>query len=111
MTDTVTISRECAEIASELLGMRGLHNLQAEIEAALSSPPSQGLREALTEARKQLFLLCEETEEKYREIGQRDLEGKEGAFARGRCFEAKSIRNAMGEVFRALLASPPGAAR
>lgn len=75
--------------------------------SARAPSPSQGLREALEEVRKQLFALCEETEEKYREVGQRDLEGKEGAFARGRCIEAKSVRNAMGEIFRALLSSPP----
>lgn len=52
--------------------------------------------------RKELFSLCEDTEAKYADVAVRDLEGKQGAFARGRIAEAKSIRNAMGEIFREL---------
>lgn len=50
--------------------------------------------------RQELFALCEDTESKYADVAARDLEGKQGAFARGRIAEAKSIRNAMGEIFR-----------
>ncbi len=48
--------------------------------------------------KKQVFALCEDTTEKYHDAGQRDTEGKEGAFARGRCIEAKSIARAIGDV-------------
>jgi hypothetical protein len=50
----------------------------------------------------ELFSLCEDTEQRYAETGTRDVEGKMGAFARGRTIEAKSIRNAMSEVLRSL---------
>jgi hypothetical protein len=56
------------------------------------------LEAALEEWRKELCSLCEDTEERYAETAAKDLEGKEGAYARGRIREAKSIRKAMGEV-------------
>lgn len=56
--------------------------------------------EVVERLRTEFFALCESIEEQYGPIGQRDLEGKEGAFARGRTFEAKSIRREMGERFR-----------
>ena len=56
------------------------------------------LEAALEQWRKELCALCEDTEERYAEIAAKDLEGKEGAYARGRIREAKSIRKAMGEV-------------
>lgn len=48
--------------------------------------------------KKQVFALSEDTIEKYHGVGQRDTEGKEGAFARGRCTEAKSIARAISDV-------------
>lgn len=56
--------------------------------------------EIIDNLRQQLFSLCEDTEVRYAGIAERDLEGKQGAFARGRITEAKSIRKAMGEIFR-----------
>lgn len=55
------------------------------------------LEAALERWRKELCALCEDTEEHCAEAAT-DLEGKEGAYARGRIREAKSIRKAMGEV-------------
>lgn len=56
----------------------------------------------LDEARSQLYGLCEATQDECAEIAQRDVEGKSGAYARGRKVEAKGIARAMGEVFAAL---------
>jgi len=53
--------------------------------------------------RSELFSLCEDTEERCASVASKDTEGKQGAFARGRIYEAKGIRNAMGEVFRLAL--------
>lgn len=50
---------------------------------------------------KEIIALCEDTEERYAVIAERDQEGKQGAFARGRIREAKSIRNAICETVRA----------
>jgi hypothetical protein len=61
----------------------------------------------IEDLRKELFSLCEDTEERYAAPAERDLEGKEGAFARGRIFEAKSIRKAMGEVFHHAMTTQP----
>lgn len=47
---------------------------------------------------KEVFALHEDTIEKYHAIAERDLEGKQGAFARGRMTEAKSIANAIGAI-------------
>lgn len=58
------------------------------------------MSEQINLLRQQLFSLCEDTEARYADIAERDLEGKQGAFARGRIVEAKSIRKAMGEIFR-----------
>ena len=55
------------------------------------------LEAALEQWRKELCSLCEDTEERCAEDAK-DLEGKEGAYARGRIREAKGIRKAMGEV-------------
>lgn len=59
-------------------------------------------REALITARTELFALCEATMDECHDLAQRDTEGKQGAFARGRKHEAKGISRAMGEVFHAL---------
>lgn len=50
--------------------------------------------------RDQIVALCEDTEEQYAWVAERDTEGKQGAFALGRIREAKSIRNAICEVVR-----------
>jgi len=49
--------------------------------------------------RQELFALCEASEEQHNPIGRADLETKHGAYARGRAYEAKSLRRAMGERF------------
>ncbi|MBY0561527.1 hypothetical protein [Hyphomicrobium sp.] len=57
-------------------------------------------KEIIEDLRKDLCALCEETEEKCAAEAARDTEGKPGAFARGRIYEAKGIRRTMGEMFR-----------
>lgn len=46
----------------------------------------------------QVFALHEDTIEKYHAIGQSAINGTQGAFARGRCVEAKSIARAIDNV-------------
>ncbi len=65
---------------------------------------TEGMREALEWVRSEIFGLCEHTEEKYADKTL-DAETVSSAFNRGRCFEAKGIRNAMGEVIRERLAA------
>lgn len=62
-------------------------------------------KEALEWAISIIFELCEETENDPRLslMAEEELEGKPGAFARGRIFEAKSLRNAVGEALRTKL--------
>lgn len=81
-------------VATELLALR------AEREK---------LEAAVERWRKELCALCEDTEDRHAEIAAKDIEGKMGAYARGRIREAKSIRKAMGEVMyeaRIRLAQP-----
>lgn len=47
---------------------------------------------------KEVFALAEDTVKRYHDIAERDLEGKHGSFARGRCTEAKSIAKAIGAI-------------
>ncbi len=54
------------------------------------------------EVRREIFALCEDTEERCGEQGN-DTRNEAGAFARGRLWEAASIRNAMGEVIRLMI--------
>lgn len=54
----------------------------------------------------EVFALAEDTVERYHGIAQRDLEGKQGAFARGRCTEAKSIAKAIVAILPATLSVP-----
>jgi hypothetical protein len=53
--------------------------------------------------RSELFALCEATEDEYGPIGRGDTETKHGAFARGRAYEAKSLRREMGDRFSIVL--------
>ena len=50
------------------------------------------------EMAKEIFALAEDTIEKYHAIAERDTEGKQGAYARGRIVEAKSIAKAIGAI-------------
>ena len=77
----------CDEAADTITALRAR---VAELEGAANAE-----REWL---KKQVFALFEDTMEKYQDVGQRDTEGKEGAFARGRCTEAKSIARAIADV-------------
>jgi hypothetical protein len=62
------------------------------------------LEAALVKQRDAVFELCEDTEDKCAgEAGE--LEGKMGAYARGRIYEAKSIRKAIAEVSHALMST------
>ena len=47
---------------------------------------------------KEVFALHEDPIERYHAIAERDTEGKQGAFARGRITEAKSIAKAIGAI-------------
>ena len=62
------------------------------------------LEAALEQWRKELCSLCDDTEERCADDAK-DLEGKEGAYARRRIREAKCIRKAMGEVISEDLAA------
>ncbi len=59
------------------------------------------------ECRRQVFALCDDTEERCAAIAESDTEGKQGAFARGRIHEAKGIRRAFGEWFHAATEAKP----
>jgi hypothetical protein len=50
------------------------------------------------ELAKEVFALHEDAVEKYHAIAERDTEGKQGAYARGRIVEAKSIAKAIGGI-------------
>lgn len=70
--------------------------LRKAVVSPAPQPPVEGLREALEWVRSEIFALCEATEDSARD-GQ--------DFSRGRCFEAKGIRRAIGEVIRDRLAT------
>lgn len=73
--------------------------------------PTEDVAGDLQWLRSQIVALCEDTEDRYAPTAERDTEGKEGAYSRGRIHEAKSIRNAICEVVRerqdARVISPP----
>ncbi|TAJ89695.1 hypothetical protein [Reyranella sp.] len=58
--------------------------------------------EAIEEHKKALarevYALAEDTAEQCHDVAQRDLEGKQGAFARGRVHEAKGIARAINAI-------------
>jgi hypothetical protein len=66
--------------------------------ARLAQARAEGYREGWLALRREVYALHEDTIEKHHDIGQHDLEGKQGAFARGRCIEAKSIARALGAL-------------
>ena len=69
------------------------------------------MTELLRWVRNQIVDLCEATEDSQHSVATRDLEGKQGAFARGRIHEAKGIRNTMAEIIRAKIQEGEIAAR
>lgn len=75
---------------------------QADLEMQLKAMEVR--LEALTWVRNEIIALCEDTEARYAATAT-ETEGKPGAYARGRIAEAKSIRNAMGEVIRERIAA------
>ncbi len=58
------------------------------------------LARLISAMRGEVVALCEDTEETYASVAASDTVGVQGAFARGRITEAKSIRKAICEVFR-----------
>lgn len=58
-------------------------------------------RQKIESLRDELFALCEDTEEHCADGAAADT--PTGSFLRGRVFEAKGIRKAMGEMFRLAL--------
>lgn len=81
-------------------------NIRRVVEDALATgpvPAPVGLeREALEWVRREIFALCEDTESKCLPI---NIDGTDNAFSRGRIYEAKGIRRALGEVIAERLRS------
>lgn len=92
--------------------IRAMAMMWPALAAARRLIEAQARAEAKHELAREVYALREDTEERYHEIAQRDLEGKQGAYARGRCVEAKSIAKAIGAILPPLSASPaPRAAK
>lgn len=78
----------CSSVVSDAIA-----NLRAAKRRA-ESEYDRGRRELA----KEVFALHEDTVDRYHAIAERDTEGKQGAFARGRITEAKSIAKAIGGI-------------
>lgn len=78
----------CASVVSDAIA-----NLRAAKREA-DSEYQRGRRDVA----KEVFALHEDTVERYHAIAERDTEGKQGAYARGRMTEAKSIAKAIGGI-------------
>lgn len=78
-------------------GTAQIHDVALEL-ARLVPLYERKIANAKRELAKEVFALSEDTEERYRMIADRDVEGKQGAFARGRITEAKSIAKAIGGI-------------
>lgn len=78
----------CSSVVSDAIA-----NLRAAKRQA-DSDYDQGRRDMA----KEVFALHEDTIEQYHSMAERDTEGKQGAFARGRMTEAKSIAKAIGAI-------------
>lgn len=77
------------------------------IAAALTAARRTGAEEALKWLRGQVVALCEATEDNCAADAERDADRMSGAFARGRVWEAKGIRNSICEVVRERLTALP----
>lgn len=78
-------------------GTAQIHDLALEL-ARLVPLYERRISEAKRELAKEVFALHEDTVERYHAIAERDTEGKQGAYARGRIVEAKSIAKAIGGI-------------
>lgn len=59
---------------------------------------AEGFERGRREMAKEVFALHEDTVDRYHAIAERDTEGKQGAYSRGRIVEAKSIAKAIGAI-------------
>ncbi|ANW00654.1 hypothetical protein [Bradyrhizobium icense] len=59
---------------------------------------AEGFDRGRREMAREVFALHEDTVERYHAIAERDTEGKQGAYSRGRIVEAKSIAKAIGAI-------------
>lgn len=78
-------------------GTAQIHDVALDI-ARLVPLYERKIANAKRELAKEVFALHEDTVERYHAIAERDIEGKQGAFARGRIAEAKSIAKAIGGI-------------
>ncbi|MGY3608406.1 MULTISPECIES: hypothetical protein [unclassified Bradyrhizobium] len=70
----------------------------AALEIARLIPFERRTDRGRREMAREVFALHEDTVERYHAIAERDTEGKQGAYSRGRIVEAKSIAKAIGAI-------------
>lgn len=80
------------------LGIEDSETTPAEAVRELRAEMADAYERGRRDMAKEVFALAEDTVERYHDIAERDLEGKQGAFARGRCTEAKSIAKTIGAI-------------
>jgi hypothetical protein len=78
-------------------GTAQIHDVALDL-ARLVPLYERKISDARRDLAKEVFALHEDTVERYHAIAERDTEGKQGAFARGRIVEAKSIAKAIGAI-------------
>lgn len=96
MSEMRILSERLLQLANDE-GTAQIHDVALEL-ARLVPLYERRISEAKRALAKEVFALHEDTVEKYHAIAERDTEGKQGAFARGRIAEAKSIAKAIGAI-------------
>lgn len=96
MTEMRILAERLLQLANDE-GTAQIHDVALEL-ARLVPLYERKISDAKRELAREVFALHEDTVERYHAIAERDTEGKQGAFARGRITEAKSIAKAIGAI-------------
>lgn len=96
MSELQILAERLLQLANDE-GTAQIHDVALEL-ARLAPLYERKIAEAKREMAREVFALHEDTVERYHAIAERDTEGKQGAYARGRIVEAKSIAKAIGAI-------------
>lgn len=96
MTELEVIAERLLQLSNDE-GTAQIHDAALEL-SRLVPLYKRKIFDARRDLAKEVFALHEDTVERYHDMAERDTEGKQGSYARGRIVEAKSIAKAIGAI-------------
>lgn len=101
MSEIDTVIERLFQLANDE-GTAQIHDVALQIARLIPferrKAEAEGFKKGYREMAQEVFALHEDTVDRYHAIAERDTEGKQGAYSRGRIVEAKSIAKAIGAI-------------